>query len=118
MPAKMLLISLAAVSALALTTAAHAAPATGSSPEAATMKVSLADLNLGSDTGAAAGLRRIENPSKVVCGGEPNLREYQRHVDYAACVAVTVDRAVTSLANPRVTALHRGAGRSIILVSR
>ena len=114
MPAKTLLTSFAVVSALTFAAAAQAAPAIA--PDAKV--VSLAGLDLRSEAGAAAGLRRIEMASAKICGGEPNIQQLERHARYKACVEATVDRAVTSLASPQVTALHTDTGRSLTLVSR
>jgi UrcA family protein len=118
MPAKTLLTSFAFVSAMVLGGAAQAGPAISPDPEIATAKVSLADLDLRSEAGAAVGLRRIEMASEKVCGGQPDVRLIQRQASYKACVAVTMDRAVTSLGSPRVTALYTGTGHSLTLVSR
>ena len=118
MPAKTVLTSFAFVSALTLACAAQAGPAPTTDPDGASMKVSVADLDLRNDAGAQAALHRIQAASKFVCGGEPDGRLLQQRSNYIACVAVTTDRAVKSLASPRVTALYSGSGRSIALVSR
>jgi UrcA family protein len=118
MPAKTFLSSFAVLSALALTAPAHAASPMASDPDVSTVKVSLSDLDLRTEAGASAGLHRIEMASRTVCGAEPSIQQIERRNLYSACVASTVDRAVSFLASPRVTALHAGAGHSIALVSR
>src|SRR4029450_4266425 len=77
MPAKTLLTSFAFVSAMVLGGPAQAGPAISPDPEIATAKVSLADLDLRSEAGAAAGLRRIEMASEKVCGGRPAVAPLQ-----------------------------------------
>jgi UrcA family protein len=107
---------LAALAAAAINTGAHGAARPD--PDAITVRVSLADLNLAGEPGAAIALRRIDAAAKSICGDEPAIVELGRMALYSACMRSTVGRAVDTLNSPVVTALYAGARGSSALASR
>jgi len=103
------LASLAVLAALGL--AASSLPAAARSPsgsEQASERISYSDLNLASEAGARAMLSRINRAAKSVCGLDTD-DELDGRQEYFRCIHATVDRAVTTLQSPLVTALN-GAG--------
>ena len=95
-------------SVIALSATAFAAAAQPVDPEVISVKVSMADLDLGSKAGAAAGLSRIEAASEKACGGQPQTLQLRRQARYRACMKSTVSHAVASLGSPLVTAIYTG----------
>jgi UrcA family protein len=114
--------TLSVLAALAFAASAHAAPAGSRSfePDITSVRVSVADLNLGSRAGARTVLRRIHNAASEICGDEPETRQLGRAEKLRTCMKTTVDRAVVSLGNPTVTALNGGPARveTIVAASR
>jgi UrcA family protein len=103
---KIIVTTVAAMGALAYAISTHAA--TFADSDTVSVKVSVADLDLGSQAGAAVALRRINNAAKIVCGDEPPIRDMDRGGDYHTCMTTTVGRTVDSLGNPIVSALNGG----------
>jgi UrcA family protein len=81
------------------------APAAASAAEDV-MIVRYGDLNLSSDAGARAALRRIRHAADRFCG--PSDQSLRMYVAVESCKTRMVDKAVTVLAEPRVTAMHTG----------
>ena len=106
MSLKIIVTTVVAMSALAYAVCTHAATLTDS--DTVSVKVSMADLDLGSQAGAAVALRRIDNAARIVCGEEPAMRDMDRAVAYRACMKATVGHAVDTLGNPIVFALNGG----------
>ncbi|HEY2660488.1 MAG TPA: UrcA family protein [Caulobacteraceae bacterium] len=91
--------SVAAV--LALTgSAAHAAPV---DPDAVSVKVSVADLNLATRSGASTMFERLKFASKNICGPAPRTIDIQATTAYRACFDQTLAGAVRGLDAPRVS---------------
>jgi UrcA family protein len=95
------------------------APAAAQTEERFATRVSYADLNLDNRAGADAMLNRIEWAAREGCearSGRMTLIDFSRQ---RTCVRGSVDRAVTYLGHPRVTALHieRGGRTGAILIS-
>ena len=107
-----------AVAAIGCAAGSHAAssshPAYAS--ETVSVRVKLADLDLASSAGAAAGLRRIHNAAKEICGPDESFGGFEMGRVYRACVKDSVDRAVARLDNPIVAALN-GGRQSAVLAS-
>jgi len=97
----------------ALTAALVGVNAQAASPDldAASVRVSLADLNLTGQPGAMVALQRIHSAAVSVCGPAPNIVDLQRVAIYRACVPAAVERAVSSINSPVVTALYADGGR-------
>jgi UrcA family protein len=107
-----------AVSALAILgfAGAHAAPPSShTEPRAA--KVSLADVDLGSEAGAKVALQRIRNAARRVCSEDPSTRDVDLTYPYVTCLGATVDHAVGVLANPKVTALNAAQERRPVVLA-
>jgi len=95
----------AAALALAVTAEAQAAPPKPD-PEIVSETVSLRDLDLNHQAGAAAALTRIRGAARRVCGGEPSRWAMTAASLYRTCRRDAVDRAVATLDQPLVTALN------------
>lgn len=80
------------------------------------MIIRMSDLNLASEAGASAALRRIRSAADSFCGGrgERTLAAYRR---VGECRATMVGKAVKALDAPLVTAKHTDS-RDIELASR
>lgn len=77
------------------------------------MVVRLSGLDLGSEAGAQAALRRIDRASQTYCGWA-DTRNILRNQYYRACVTGMKDAAVKTLDAPRVTALHDQTPRILL----
>jgi UrcA family protein len=109
MLAKTLLIAL---SALGLTSAAHAAEPVENADQTISVAVPYGDLNINREAGAAVALRRINTAAGEVCGRESQVTSLDRLALHRACVRSTVDRTVMQLGNPVVAALNSGQEQS------
>jgi UrcA family protein len=113
-----LLATLASVAAIAFMAAAPAAAETAGRFEA---QVAYADLDLRSDAGVHALLRRINSEARDACGdrwGQMNLRE---HRAIRTCVREFEAAAVGGIGNARVTTRFtelRGVPRPVLLAAR
>lgn len=108
MTSKTLLTTLAALTSLGLAASALAA---SPDPDTVSVKVSIGDLNLASQVGAAVALQRIHNAATSICGPAPYGPDLQRTGDYQACMDAVVDHAVSTLGAPLVTALRANHGQ-------
>jgi UrcA family protein len=106
----------AAVFALGLAANAQAAPPTAPyAGDTVSVRVSLTDLNLDHEPGARMALYRIRKAAGYVCGGDPGSPLLKLSALYRACQRDSVDRAVATLDQPRVTALNeRGATNTMV----
>jgi UrcA family protein len=104
MSLKLIVTTIAAMGALAYAVSSHAAPT--SDPDTVSVKVSLAGLDMTSQSGGELALRRITSAARIICGEAPSPMELDHA--YPSCMKTTVDRAVDSLGNPIVTALNGG----------
>ena len=77
--------------------------------------VTYSDLNLSTEEGARAFLKRLDNAAKRVCGAEPSRSPLQPRLimTYERCVSDAVDASVAQVNAPLVVALHRGAPESV-----
>ena len=74
------------------------------------VRVSYGDLNLSTDAGSRALLRRLSAAAHRVCD-DPGTRELRRVVRAEACYRESLDEAVVAVHNERLSALYRaGAG--------
>jgi UrcA family protein len=94
----------AALAILGFAGGVHAAP--NPSSDASSVRLSLADLDLGREEGAKAALQRIRDAARRVCDDEPFTRAVDLTHPYVDCLNATVDHAVGVLDSPRVTALN------------
>lgn len=69
------------------------------------MKVRIADLDLGSPDGVAKLYRRIDTAAHVVCNVYDD-RSLVRSFPFRQCVAQSIDRAVTAVGDARLTAYY------------
>ena len=120
MSANTTIACLAALAALGLAAATHAAPSGDwtSDPASMTVKVSFADLDLSSPAGARSVLNRIHAAASTVCGSEPDIRLLERSAVYHSCMKATIGRAVASLDSPVVTALNAGEPGATMVANR
>lgn len=111
----------AAAASLALGLAANAQaapPRPPSDPEIVSEKVSLRDLDLNHQAGAATALSRIRGAARRVCGGEPSRWAMTAVALYRGCRRDAVDRAVATLDHPLVTALNARRPSGVIMAHR
>jgi UrcA family protein len=81
-----------------------AAPTVDALPQ---VVVKFADLDLATDAGATALLRRIEAAAEQICGNPRGLQPLDRLVRVQQCNAQAIARAVTDLGAPKVTLVYR-----------
>lgn len=113
-----MLSTIAAVAAMGCAAGSHAAPAPRQvyGSEYVSVRVRLADLDLASPAGAEAGLRRIHNAAREVCGPDSDSEFFEMRRIHEACMDDVVSRAVDRLGNPVVSALN-GGRRSAVMAS-
>lgn len=92
---------IAAALALAAAAAAAAQPA-----ERISTRVEVADLNLQTDAGAEAALRRIQNAARQICGDQTGVRDLQRQEMADRCVRDAVNTTVASSHSPVLAAVN------------
>lgn len=68
--------------------------------------VRVGDLNLASRSDAQVALTRIRFAAERVCGHAADLRDLGAVAARQHCLSVTVERAVTELSSPTVTAVY------------
>ena len=109
---------IAAVAAIGCAAGIHAAPSSHPiyASETVSVRVKLADLNLATPAGAAAGLRRIHIAAREACGPDEGFAFFELRRIYQRCVDDSVDHAVDRLGNPIVSALN-GGHRSAVMAS-
>jgi UrcA family protein len=94
--------------ALALALLGPAAVQASTGNDVPTVRVSHADLDLAQPQGAATMLKRLDRASMSVCGASTfSLGQVKDAVRASDCYHQSLDRAVTSLAAPTVTAIYR-----------
>lgn len=94
------------VFALALTAAAPAAmPAHADAPTAIAVRFN--DLDLNQPTDAAVMLGRLDRAAIQACGASPfgSLREYRLSIRWSRCYANSMNRAISLLNAPELTAM-------------
>jgi len=97
--------SLATASVAAVSLAA-AAPA-GKATDQTSIRVSFADLNLASRSGARTLVSRIRVAANELCGADL-AGDLDRMAERARCVRATQDRAIRAVDRPTVTAAYLG----------
>ena len=114
MSTKATLMMVAALTTAGLATAVVASPVgtPTSSPDSQAERVSLAGLDLHSERGASLALSRIRQAAKDVCGVPVDIGPIWASARPNTCVITVVDRAVTKLDDPMVSALNSGHGGS------
>jgi UrcA family protein len=112
-----LAVAVSALAILGFAGGVHAAPNPSSNSDTHLTKVSLADVDLGSEAGAKVALQRIRNAARRVCSEDPNIRDVDLTSPYVTCLTATVDHAVGVLDNPRVTALNATHGKAPTLMA-
>jgi UrcA family protein len=98
---------------LALVPAALALTAPAALAKPAGLRVEYADLNLNSEAGAEVMLRRLNRAAASVCGDSYGRRPIEAREAVRACMSDAVERAVSALDHPTVTALYRGRDLTI-----
>jgi UrcA family protein len=97
--------ALAAAVSLAAIGAAHAA---SSDPNVVTLKVSIADLNLATPTGAKVALKRVRHAADQICNSGASELDLQQQAAYQTCMTDVMGRAVEG--SPELTALVHPKG--------
>jgi UrcA family protein len=69
--------------------------------------VNFADLNIDTPQGASALHRRIRHAAQGVCGDPQPPGSHMTSPAWRSCVAQSIDRAVTAVDRPALTAYHR-----------
>jgi UrcA family protein len=100
-------IALALVTVTALIPVASALADVPVGSDAPRAVVKYADLDLASDAGAAALLRRIEAAARQVCGDPRELQPLTRSTRVRHCNTQAIEHAVTALGAPKVTLAYR-----------
>lgn len=111
-----------ALGAAAWTLSAGVGLASAQTPEAVAAKVSHADLDLQTEAGARAYLKRVNITAKDMCGAEPaHSPLFPRALaKFDQCVKLGVETGVYNSGEPLVIQLHTGAplATSLTLASR
>lgn len=106
------------LSVAALVLAAVALPATAAETRRAAVEVTYADLNLSSEEGAAALIRRLDQAAKQVCGVDYRQRGFLRRTQ-RACHDQTLTKAIANVDAPMVTQMYAGEqGRRQVFAAR
>jgi len=84
-------------------------PGTGD-VEVQRLNVAYGDLDLTTSAGAERFLERLRSAATRVCGGRPDIRDFEARRAFKVCYDRSMDSAVAQLRAPRVTALHQRAG--------
>jgi len=100
-------IALAAVAMTALVPVASALAGVPDSSTAPQAVVKYADLDLTSDAGATALLRRIEAAARQVCGNPREVQPLTRSMPIRRCNTQAIEHAVTAIGAPKVTLAYR-----------
>jgi UrcA family protein len=98
-------ITLAAVTALCLSSAAIGAYADETGKEVPTVTVRYSDLNLGTQAGAKALYSRIRYAAEEVCGN-PDWRQRFESAAVKACIDRAISTSVHSVNNSRLTSVY------------
>jgi UrcA family protein len=69
-------------------------------------KVAYGDLDISRPEGARTLLSRIEHAGRKVCGPSPAIYDLHGASDYRRCRTEAVDKAVTDMRSPILTAMH------------
>lgn len=111
-----------ALAAAAWTLSAGVGLASAQTPEAVAAKVSHADLNLRTEAGARAYLKRVNVTAKEMCGNEPVHSPLfpRAPAKFDHCVQIGVETGVYNSGEPLVIQLHAGSplSGSMTLASR
>jgi UrcA family protein len=92
--------------ALLMSAAAINGAAAGTFTAMPRIAVSYADLNLKSEAGARVMLGRLQAAAASVCGGAAVSSHLDDVTAFRACTRQALDRAVSDLRSPRVSALY------------
>lgn len=107
-----------AATAAVIAAAALVVPTVSQAAESVSMRVSYADLNLGSDEGSQTLLRRITVAARVVCGFEES-KQYDVVIATKACRTGALEGARPAY-EAAIASAHRGSviiGEAAIVVS-
>lgn len=100
-----LLLALASAATFALMAAA---PADAAVIHRTSVRVSYADLDIDNQAGAAALLGRIRSAARAVCGDYSGPISLRARAAIRQCENARVEKAVTDVNNPALTALYSG----------
>lgn len=107
----------AALSTLALCAAAPAFAQDESVTQPRQVEVRYGDLDVYSEAGADALLRRIGQATDQVCGVHSGPASVQERASVGTCRVETTENAVSDVANPVVTARYYGYTPQVIIES-
>jgi UrcA family protein len=110
----------AAIATAAILAFATAAPASAeTSRDTYEARISIGDLNLQSEAGADAFLRRVHNEARGACGDRSGRMSLTERRAIRACMSDFQERAVAALDNDYVTTRFAGEEpRLVIMASR
>lgn len=94
------------LAAIACTATAGTAYGAFGSVETRSVKVSFADLNIGTPQGAAVLYSRIKRAARTVCGIDTATVEELKYHAFQPCYQAAIAEAVTKVNSPMLTALH------------
>jgi len=80
--------------------------------EPKSIKVSYADLDLNTQAGALTLYNRIRGAARTVCGFDSGTTLVE-HSAWKRCFNGAVDKAVTTVNSPQLTALHQGKSPAV-----
>jgi UrcA family protein len=110
-----IMLAIASAAAMALLSAT---PAAAENFDRASQRIAYDDLNLNSQRGAYAMLRRIEFAASSVCGDRAGPMTLVEHVVIERCVDEKIQRAVADVNNANVTGLYYGRHPSVTIAGR
>lgn len=103
------LVGLVGAAMIAAAVGPGAATAFAASPDdPVSIKVSIADLNMASEAGAKEALARIQYAANQACGGDTSDQSLGEQMQFRACAKQAVQRAVTAVNQPALTAVSQG----------
>jgi UrcA family protein len=110
---------IAAIASAAILAFATAAPASAGTTEQYEARISYADLNLHSEAGADAFLRRVHAEARATCGDSARRMPLQERRAIRACTRDFESRAVAALDDSYVSTRFAGnETRPVILAGR
>ena len=105
------------MTALAFAVSTFAEPVRVAAPATPGVSLSLADLDLGSETGATTALARIERTVHASCGRAPSPADAQSVADYRRCASTAVRPALAPLGGPLMSAVDTGNRDLVMFVA-
>jgi len=115
-----ILTTIVFMTAIAFAATTFAAPIGQAAPgpqPAAAAGLSFADLDLGSETGAATALARVERTVQATCGKAPSPAATSAREAYRRCADAVVEPALSTLGEPMLSAVDTGNRDLVMFVA-